>query len=338
MNTVDRMKLISKLEQVLPGLASREIVQQSSCFVFQDGRVKTFNEEVFCSCRVKGFPTEFQGAVQAKPLLDILRKLQEDSLTVKTGGEEIRFSGVKKNFGVRMQKEILLPVHEVEEPDSWKELADDFTEGTSLVQECAGKDSSTVYINVRLTPSYIEATDNAQMSRYKIAIPIKESIFVRQSAIKHLTNLELTHISESGSWLHFKNANGLIISLRKYYTEFPKLSEFFKLQGKKIKLPRTLAAAVDKAEVFSKIGESNLVDFTLERGRLLVKGKGDHGWFSEEQKIKYKGPTIRFRTSPALIKDIVKRHSIVQVTEDHQLKIESGNFTYCAMLDLPENS
>ena len=150
--TVDRIKLISRLEQVQPGIALREIVAQSSCYIFQNGRVKTFNEEVFCSCKVRGFPEDFQGAIQAKPMLEILRKLSEDSLTLSVHTGEIQFEGVRKTVGIRMEQEITLPVNEVEDPGNWRDLPDDFSEGVALVQECAGKDTSTIYVNVRLTP------------------------------------------------------------------------------------------------------------------------------------------------------------------------------------------
>ena len=43
---VSREKLMQALEAVSPGLANRELIEQSSCFVFKSGMVMTFNDEV----------------------------------------------------------------------------------------------------------------------------------------------------------------------------------------------------------------------------------------------------------------------------------------------------
>jgi hypothetical protein len=73
MSQVNREVLLQQLESVQAGLSSREIIEQSSCFVFKDGNVVTFNDEVSCSrpCELGSFT----GAVQAAPLLSIREML-----------------------------------------------------------------------------------------------------------------------------------------------------------------------------------------------------------------------------------------------------------------------
>ena len=46
---INRMNLLNVLESVHPGLSKRDMVEQSACFVFQGGRVITFNDEIACS-------------------------------------------------------------------------------------------------------------------------------------------------------------------------------------------------------------------------------------------------------------------------------------------------
>ena len=65
-----------KLEAVSPGLATREAIEQSSCFVFKDGRVMTFNDEVACSIDCE---LGFDGAVAAKPLRSAVWALEAES-------------------------------------------------------------------------------------------------------------------------------------------------------------------------------------------------------------------------------------------------------------------
>ena len=81
---VDRVKLLQALESVSGGLATQEAVEQSSCFVFKDDGLYTYNDEVACWCPnpVPGVV----GAVVAQPLLALLPQLPEAEVTVTTNG------------------------------------------------------------------------------------------------------------------------------------------------------------------------------------------------------------------------------------------------------------
>ena len=78
---INREELLHQLETVAPGLSQKAIIEQSNCVVFQDGKVQTFNDEVSCctDCCLK-----ITGAVKAKALLELLRKLSEDQLDIET--------------------------------------------------------------------------------------------------------------------------------------------------------------------------------------------------------------------------------------------------------------
>ena len=95
MITLNRADFLDKLESVLPGISTREIIEQSSCFVFKDKTVMTFNDEISCSQK-SCLP--FEGSVQALPLISILRKLQEEELDISLGDskEELIIKGKNK--------------------------------------------------------------------------------------------------------------------------------------------------------------------------------------------------------------------------------------------------
>ena len=46
---IDREEFLKQLESVLPGYSTKEVIEQSSCFVFKKGRVYTYNDEIACS-------------------------------------------------------------------------------------------------------------------------------------------------------------------------------------------------------------------------------------------------------------------------------------------------
>ena len=77
---INREELLNQLESVQPGLSIREIIEQSSCFVFQDGKVITYNDEIFCSQKT---PLKIKGAVLAAPLIALLRKMVETEVDIE---------------------------------------------------------------------------------------------------------------------------------------------------------------------------------------------------------------------------------------------------------------
>src|ERR1700722_12769722 len=138
---VNRENFLSCLEAVQPGLSAKEIVEQSSCFAFQGGEVFSFNDEIACRCP-SPLNDSFQGAVQADKLLNILRKLPEEEITISMTDTHLIIKGKGRGFDARREQEITLPVGAVEKPETWKELHKDFCEASSIVQQCTGSDQS----------------------------------------------------------------------------------------------------------------------------------------------------------------------------------------------------
>ena len=61
---INREELLNQLESVLPGLSTREIIEQSSCFVFMNKEVITYNDEISCSHKSR---LDIEGAIVATP-------------------------------------------------------------------------------------------------------------------------------------------------------------------------------------------------------------------------------------------------------------------------------
>tara|TARA_R100000808_G_scaffold12736_1_gene31538 strand:+ start:1568 stop:2596 length:1029 start_codon:yes stop_codon:yes gene_type:complete len=335
--SVDRETFLQQLESVQAGLSTREVMEQSSCFVFKNGTVQTYNDEIACK---QNCTLDLHGAVQAEPLLGILRKLPENSIQVTNTDEEFIIEGKKRKAGIRMEHEILLPVERIDQPVEWKDLPDDFTEAVQIVCQCAGADESQFRLTcVHITPTHVEASDNFQVSRYTVATPIEESTLVRRDSIKHIIELGMTQFCETESWIHFKNPNSLILSCRRYADEandFPDLSPIIDFNGEPTTLPTSLAEAVEKAEIFSSEStDDNQVLIQLRAGKLRIRGEGNFGWFTETKPLKYKGKDLSFRISPKLLVDLVNRHNECEITED-RLKVDGGNFVYVTSLSIGE--
>ena len=185
---VNREELLKVLQSVSPGLAAKEILEQSSCLVFLDGKVATFNDEVACS---RKSPLDLTGAVKAKPLLELLGKLAEDDIEVEQSNGELLVKGKRRKAGVRMEAEVMLPVDAVEEPDEWMKLPAEFSEAVSIVHTCAsGEESQFVLTCVHIHPEYLEACDKLQVVRYPLETGVEESTLVRAESLRKIVGYD----------------------------------------------------------------------------------------------------------------------------------------------------
>jgi DNA polymerase III sliding clamp (beta) subunit (PCNA family) len=321
--TIDREKFLTALNAVKAGLSPREFIEQSSCFVFQDGMVMTFNDEV--SCRIK-IPIDIEGAIQAQALLDILGKVEDEELMVRVAEEdsELQFKGKGKVFGVTMDAEIYLPTADVEMPveEDWQKLPKEFTESVSLVERCASKDSSKFRLTcIHLAPDFIEACDNMQAMRCQVDTGMKKSVLVRATSLAHICELGMDRVAMTESWIHFENESGLIFSCRRYNDEYIKLDSLLEFEGKPLTFPKGLDKAAERAAVFAmdKAGDP-LVTITLERDRLKLEGEGISGWYRESKDVTYDGPDMEFMIDPSLMMRIAERYSDAQIS-DEKLRI-----------------
>lgn len=331
---VNREELLKQLELVRPGLAPREEVEQSSCFLFQDGRIRTYNEEISCSIKTK---LPITGAVASKPLIAILQKLPEEEVEVTAADGELHIQGKKKEAGIRMEKDIVLKV-EVEKPKEWKKLHADFTEAVRMAQLCAGTDESQFSMTcVHIHPKWVEGCDNYQMTRYKIKTGITTPTLVRGSSIKHITQLDFEEFAETDSWLHFRSPSGLVLSCRRFVEEYLDLSTLMNVEGGvPTALPKGLAESAEKAEVFSSDNANeNVVKVELKPGKLRLRGEGASGWYSEVKSVKYDGPNLMFHINPRMLADLVQRHDNCEITET-RLRVQGERYTYVTCLATPD--
>lgn len=329
---VDRESLLNQLESVTPGLSTKEIVEQSSCFVFMDGKVVTFNDEIACSMKCD---LRIKGAIQSRPLLDLLRRLPEDHLQVSVESGKLSLQGKRKVAKLVLDTEITLPFTEsIREPKTWTPLHENFLEAVNLVYRCAGRDDDKLEVYVHIAPDRIEALAAHQVGRYSITTGVSKSILVHKDSIKHVSALGMIEFGQTKGWTHFRNPQGLTLSCRTTSgdEEFPDISKHIDMKGSKITLPKGLVEATERAAV---ITVDNLEDddilILITQNKLVVKGTGVCGSYREAKTIDYAGKDLQFMVSPRLLADITAKHNSAWI-EPTRLKVKAGKFTYVTAL------
>ena len=325
------------LEMLTPGLATRETIAQSSCLVFDGDRIMTFNEEILAS--IKSPLPNLKGAVKAKPLLDLLSKLSDDvDLEVDQVEKELSVKGKGRKAGIRMEAEVLLPVEAVEKPEVWRPINPEFCEAIGFVYSCAGTDESKFVLTcVHISPDYMEACDRFQLCRFPMKTGVEQDILIRAAAAKRILGYDMSEVSETPSWIHFRNSGGFTMSLRRFIDTYPKTDAFVSTEGTQpIILPGALEEVVSRAEVFSgenTVGNHLLIDLT--RDYIQIEGQGASGWYKERKKVTYNGEQIKFQIAPKLLVEITKKSAECAIAEG-RLCVNTGKFAYATCTVMPE--
>lgn len=333
---VEREQLLKELESVAPGLSAREVIEQSSCFVFQNGSVATFNDEIAC---FQGSCLNIEGAVQADKFLALLRKMSDKTIDITAEKEELRIKGKSgRRAGIAMESKIALPLDSIVKPKSWQPLSEDFHEAITMVETCVGRDQTQFHLTcIHICPDWIEACDNVQVARFSIKTNIKKPILIRKEALKHVVSLGMTEFGKTKHWAHFRNPNGLNISCRLYVESYPDATDLFKTKGIKTQLPKGIEKAVERASIFSSTNvNEDHVAVKVTGGKVSVRGEGAAGWYTETKKINYSGKPLLFTISPYLLNEIVSKYSECHIGKG-RLKVEMGKFVYMTVLGLLEN-
>lgn len=335
MTKVNREQLLAVLQAVSPGLSPAGVIEQSQCFVFRKGKVYTYNDEEMCyaPCPLEGV----EGAVPARPLLQVLEKLKEEEVGIELREGELKVSGKGRAAGVTMSKEVLLPIDKVERPKEWHKVSDQYGDAVLLAYECAGrseKDIATAVVH--FAENWVEAFDNYQMLRHRLKTKAPKNTIIKAKSAKAAAEMAPHAVAFTDNWMFFRNGNGLVVGCRKYVGEFFDLSSQVKIEGTPVNLPKGLAHAADVASTFSSENkDDNVVTVSVKRDELRITARGVSGWYREKTAIKHRGPELSFVISPKVLCQIVEKHNTCLVTKD-RLKVDGGAWVYCTVLGAPQ--
>ena len=326
---IQRIALLNALESVKPGLASKEVIEQSTCFVFLNNQVATYNDTVAVSIP---FEIDIEGAVRSTELLSLLNKVKDKEVDVYEKDNEFRVDGEKFRSAVTMENEIVLPLDFLKTKIKFKPLPEGFETAIKSCAFSAAKETEYPNLsNIHIKDNTVESCDNFRATRCKIH-KMKEEILFPASAVRGLLNYHFDHYGLSDGWIHLTKENGAIFSCRTYKDTYPDLDAFFEVKGRPIRLPKELEEILDRGDIFSSDEVRESVMITINPDKIIVRGENQYGWFEESADVKRRGKeTLIFSTNPKLLKDILKHSSRVIVSE-RSMKFKARNFDHIVAL------
>lgn len=326
-----KANLQKALEIVKPGLAAKEIIEQSTSFAFADNLVVTYNDHVCISHPIEGV-SGLNGAIKADSLYSFLSKIKKDEIDLEVTENEMILKSGKAKAGMTFQSEVKLPIDSIGEHGKWAVLPEDFWKYMKFAMGSCSRDMSQpkltcVHVN---KAGIIESSDNFRMTRCQLQ-PFKFNTFlIPANSVEILVKLTPVKIAEGKGWIHFMNEERTMISCRIYENDtFPDSSKYLNIKGQSLTFPNTIIAALDRASVFCK--RDHLLDeqvfIKIENKKFTLRAESESGWFEETLNINYDKTPINFVIIPYLLKDILSETLTCTIGEN-QLKFAKDNWIY----------
>jgi len=326
---VNRTELIQALEAVKVGLSTGGSSEISHTFIFMDGFVFTYNDEI--SVRFP-FSIGVEGAVDGKLFLSFLHKLKGDIISIDKNetGSEITVKQKRSKSGFTVQQDVDTPLSNITYTKKWISLEDtDFTKALQFTKHIPTADMSTPALTcIYLSGGKIQASDRYRVVEYVFDAENKTKIkntLIPQQALGAVIAMNPTGIQISGNWVHFKNKKGSVLSCRTYDADFPNVSSFIGLTGDSITLPAGLLDILEKTALFGEV--DNIITITIQKKILLIESKDVNGWYKEKIKINYQGPEITFSIMNYLLIGIIKEVDSF-IINGALLSFSKNNWTY----------
>lgn len=334
---INRNELLKTLTRLKPGLSNKEVIEQSSSFVFTDGWAYTYNDEITVSHPVD---LDLECAVHSKELLQILTKMKDKEVEIYLEKSELviasTIEGSDAKFWITVASDISLPFIAPEEDTEYAEIPENFIDALRVCALSAANENVSGILNgVHVCENYVEACDNFRLTRYDLGDDgyVDEMLIPAPSA-KALQAFDFHVYTVHDGWVFFSNEDtGMELACRLVEEEYPDLSKILDVDGTDIVLPKELKKVLEKSGIFStKDDGSALVSVEIGKGLCTVKSNNDRGRFQEKIKIKTKDD-VHFETMPDILKDILSYTDSVVVSET-ALLFTADNFVHVVCLTL----
>jgi hypothetical protein len=333
---IQKEQLRKALEIVKPGLANKEIAEQTSSFAFIDGFVVTYNDSI--SIRHPIGDIGLNGAIRAEKLYKLLTKIKRDEIEIQIDEKELTIMTGKAVAKLAIEAEITMPILDMKKiMKKFQDLPDNFSRNLRFAMQSCSRDMSKpvlTAVHIRENGAF-EGSDGFRLSRIRgDGMPCPDFLLPADTAAQ-VAKLNPIRIHLQEAWVHFQNEEGSIISSRILEDDvYPLVDHIFDFKGEKLQLPKAIADILDRATIFSSDSDHFLdqkVDVQIEDNSVVVSGECSTGSYAETAKMRYEGNPIKFAMTPHLFKDIMTETHECIVGEG-RIKFTGENWEYLGML------
>lgn len=323
---VNRNDFLNILQKMRPATSSKGIVEDLSCFLFQNQMIYAYNDKL---CIGHHSPIQLDNvSIPASELIKIIQGMSSDEVTIGTQ------DGVMLIVGGRMKARLNIIQSKLTEliPDTsnneWKKVPADFWDGLLLSLFSASKDMSVPFLNaVYVDDSRIISSDNFRISRFQLSSPIGASFLLPLGAAVELQSFsDLTEYSLNDGWVFFRRGAGgdCIFCARLVSADFPNTDQFFdSIPAPDFELPASIRDGILLCDVLSDENQiDKKIDLSFFGGEIICRGEGRKG--SVEFSVEASVPDgVEFSVNPVFLSHVLA-HSTTASVSDGKLIFSSG--------------
>jgi DNA polymerase III sliding clamp (beta) subunit (PCNA family) len=343
----NRKELVAILSAINCALSTKEVVENATCFIFSNGKVLTYNDEVAISHPVT---LDLEGAIKGKEFLALLTKMTDEEVELvvqeNTDGKPSRLlvSGVKTQAGIRLEANCNIDeiLGMLGEPSDWMALPETFQPSIDFCGFSVGKDMNkplltTIYCGSNFTLS----SDGNRITVCDLGDAVELVPFCLPSnSAKELKAFLPVEYAFTEGWIHFRTKDNVMFSSRLMMGDYPaEKARSIAMgatgaTGAAVKLPNGLIDTLDRTGIFTSVGSTDRVQVKLADGLLTVRGEGESGWCQEEARVRYHGDAVEFEVAPEFLKQILQ-HTTETVIGSNLLSFSGLGFTHVMAVKLP---
>lgn len=317
---LNRSELVKVLDLVKPAVSAKDNNMQQDCFVFHDGHILTYNDDMAIHHILYEEMDELENLiVPAKEFYALINRLTSETIDLNVADDCIEIKAGRAKAKLKTQREIKMPLNElcdwqIKGNPTPKELS----KALSLVAPACGKNMTQPLTTcVFFNGNYVVATDNYCCARYKFKnFEWLNPFYIPQSTVNTLAKYEPeSYVVKSNGWVRFGlDDMACLIDCRTYYEgqPFAEVNSLFDEKGDEFVFPAKLTDALERAGVFVKdakadaLTEDPFVQISLEKDKLIINGKGIAGEYSENMRVGYNGKPRSFLINTSLLTRVLQ--------------------------------
>jgi len=351
---VNRKDLRDKLSLLKPGLGKKELDPQETHFIFFDGIIATFNQQILITIP---FESELENfSVKAEEFFRLVDGISDETLDIVLREHRLRiksrsttatistFKPKKDPLDTGLNDNIETKIKAVlEMQKGWRAIPEELIPGMVLCSFSASPDlSSAVRACVCARGDRILSTDNARVSRFILPEgTIDEADFnIQARYITELAKFPVVEYCMTKRWVHFRTEDSVTFSCCVIEGSMPaKIERYF--EGMKDleyhTLPDEFSEILNSVVVLaSEVNDQQKGRKTTIRigdNKINIKAENELGNVEKSLPYEYDGEPIKFLINNNFLTQILQ-HTTTVAWEFPNLYFSSGNFSHLmVMLD-----
>ncbi len=322
---IKREELRAICTAVKPALATREVIEQMTHFIFTGHEIVTYNDRM---CIHHPLQTDFACSVSARHFYDILTKDDSDTIRLKLKDNylEVTSPSLKSGTNTIVEADITELLAElqrqVKEEAEFKAVPDNFLEAIFFCMFSAATDVTWGALTCLLVSgNNIFSSDNLRVSHYQMSGEMDRFLLSAKAVPELIKFQNIQEYAVTTSWAHFKTEEKVLISIRLVDGEFIEeqaLSVFEELErdgGVSFEMPEDILKGTSVAGIYADEGADfdKVVDVHLQKNKVICKTKKEQGWIEKTVKVSYDGTPVTFTINPVFMQQIMDKATKVNI-------------------------